>query len=221
MKFLIVLSLFATMFFLDCPSKKKNTKAQKTKAEKNMSEFLSYENKTDGIEYKFKAEIKKAGKYNGIEYKNDFVQIEYELNNTSGKDFLVFNQGHFGTITGKVYVEPSKDGTVEISQKAFEEPKDRNCPDRFVAIIPNASWLKSNQKVTKKIEIELPLQTRTPYDDCKPKPELPKDFSKVKFCIGVTESDSEKVKLTDDGRIQGEVPIKKQKLLCSDLVELK
>lgn len=224
MKFLIILSLSFAMMFFDCSSNKpKNTSENKPKveAENNMSKFLSYENKSDGIEYKFKAEIKKAGNYNGIDYKNDFVEIEYELNNTSEKDYIVFNKGHFGSNSYTVYVEPNKDGTVEISQKAFAEPTDRNCPQRFVAISPLASWLKSRQKITEKVQVEMPLETRTPFDDCEPKPELSKNIKEVKFCIGVMEIDSAKVKLGGDGRVSEMPELSEQKLLCSDAVSLR
>lgn len=236
MKFLAIISLCFVLIFFDCSSNKSKTskkqssqesktdekmESKESQVEKNMSEFLSYENVTDGIEYKFKAEMKKAGNYNGIEHKNDFVEIEYELNNTSEKDYIVFNKGHFGTNSYKVYVEPNKDGTVEISQKAFEEPADRRCPQRFVAISPLASMLKSNGKMTKKVQVEIPLETRTPYDDCEPKPELPKQIKQLKFCVGVLEADSSELKLSDDGRVSGMNSMKEQKLLCSDSVSMK
>lgn len=223
MKSLIVLILGFTLMFFDCSSKKdKNTNREnpKPKVENNMDEILSFENKIEGIEYKFKAELKKAGTHNGIDYPNDFIQIEYQLNNTSEKDYILYNKGHFGTNSYTVYVEPEKGGTVEISQKAFEEPTDRNCPQRFVAIMPNASWLKSKEKITEKIEVEMPFEVKTPFDDCEPKPEMPKEIKGLKFCLGVAEADAEKVKLSDTGRIEGMQFIKEQKLLCSDSVSL-
>lgn len=222
MKFLIVLSLCSVMMLLECsPKNDANTENPKPQVEKNMSESLNYKNESDGIKYSFKAEVKKAGKYDGIEYKNDFVQVEYELNNTSDKDYLVFNRGHFGTNSYTVYVEPGSNGTVEISQKAFREPTDKNCPQRFVAISPKASWLKAGQKITEKVEVEMPLQARTPFDDCEPKTELPSDYKKAKFCIGVLEADSAATKINDDGTITGLNYTKTQKLLCSNAVDLR
>lgn len=222
MKLLTLISFGLTLLFFDCSSTKvADTKTKKLESKKNMSELMSYENVLDGIEYKFKAEAKKAGSYNGIEYKNDFVELSYELDNTSEKDFVVFNQGHSGSTSDVVYVSTNADGIVEISQKAFEEPKNKHCPDRFVAIMPNASWLKSKQKVTEKIQLDMPFIARTPFDDCEPKSELPKDISQVKFCVGVAEADSENVKISDEGFMQGFENIKEQKLLCSDPVNLK
>ncbi len=225
MRVIAILCLSFTLMFFDCSSKKNKTVKEqnpKPQANMNMNELLSFENEIDGIEYKFKAKIKKAGEYDGVKYTNDFVEIEYELNNTSDKDHIVFNRGHSGTNSYKVYVEPNTDGAVEISQKAFEEPTEgRRCPQRFVAITPNASWLKVNQKISEKVQLEMPLETRTPFDDCEPKPELPKQIKQIKFCIGVAEADSEIVKLTDDGRITGMNPTGEQKLLCSDPVSFK
>lgn len=222
MKFLTILSLLMAFTFFQCSTKKDqktNTSTPNTKT--NMNEMLNYENVSDGIKYKFKAEMKKAGNYNGVEYPNDFVEIQYDLENTTEKDYIVYNRGHFGTNAEKVYVQPKADGTVEISQKAFEEPQDKNCPQRFVAVLPNASWLKAKQKVTEKIEVELPLQLKTPFDDCEPQDEMPKEIKQVKFCIGIAEADADAVKIEDNGRVLGLNAIKEQKLLCSDLVELK
>ena len=236
MKLLAIMSLCFVLMFFDCSSNKgkkpENRSSQQPKTEEilgnkkpqveqNMSEVLTYENVSDGIEYKFKAEMKKAGNYNGIEYKNDFVDVEYELNNASEKDYIVFNKGHFGTNSYKVYVEANKDGTVEISQKAFNEPTDRNCPQRFAAISPHASMLKSKNKMTETVQLEMPLESRTPFDDCEPKPELPNEIKGLKFCVGVMEARSSDVKLSDDGSFSGLTSLKEQKLLCSDFVRLK
>jgi hypothetical protein len=224
MKSIIILILGFTLMFFDCSSKKDknlNTEKPKPKVENNMKELLSFENRIEGIEYKFKAALKKSGTYDGIEYKNEFIEIEYVLNNTSEKDYIVFNKGHFGTNADVLYLEPNKDGTVEISQKAFEEPRDRNCPQRFVAITPKGTWMKSGEKITGKIQAEMPFETRTPFDDCEPKPQMPKEIKNVKFCIGILEADPGKVKLSDDGIISGMPSINEQKLLCSQAVKLK
>jgi hypothetical protein len=212
MKIFVVLML--TAVFFDCSSKK-STPAN------TMENFLSYSNKEGEIDYSFNAKLVKKGLHNGITYQNDVVQIEYNLTNTGDKNYLVYNAGHSGTNDATVYVEPQTDGTVEISQKAFAEPKDKNCPDRFMAIMPKASWLKANQTVKKQFELALPLQTKTPFDDCLPVNVMPKEISKVNFCIGVSEADANKVTLDKDGNIKNPDSAKPQKLLCSTAVALK
>jgi hypothetical protein len=212
MKIFVILMLIA--FFFDCSSKK-------SKPETAMENFLSYSNKEGEIEYAVKAALIKKGIHNGIDYQNDVVQIEYNLTNTGDKNYLVYNEGHSGTNDASVYVEPNPDGSVEISQKAFGEPKDKNCPNRFVPIMPKASWLKANQTVSKKLQLALPLQAKTPFDDCLPADVMPKEVSQVKFCVGVSEADADKVSIDKDGNIKSLDLVKPQKLLCSASVKLK
>ena len=229
MKVLILLTMFLALTFFDCSSKKtKNDPAENpniksetvTESENNMNENLTFAGETDGVKYKFTAEMKKSGTYEGINYPNDFIEISYELDNTGEKDFLVFNQGYFGTHSTKVYVEPTADGNLQISQKLFAEPTGKNCPQRFVAIAPKAAWLKSKEKLSEKIQVELPLKLVAPYDDCEPAPQMPDDPQTAKFCLGIAEAAAEEINLTDDGRIGRPEAIGEQKLLCSDPVNL-
>jgi hypothetical protein len=212
MKIFVILML--TAVFFDCSSKK-------SKPETAMDNFLSYSNKEGEIEYSFKAALIKKGIHSGIDYQNDVVQIEYNLTNTGDKNYLIYNAGHSGTNDATVYAEPNADGSVEISQKAFGEPKDKNCPNRFIPIMPKASWLKAKQTVTKQLQIALPLQTKTPFDDCLPGNVMPKEVSQIKFCVGVSEADAEKASIDKDGNIKSLDSVKPQKLLCSTSVNLK
>ena len=230
MKILTILSLFLALVFFDCSSKKSENKTAEnqetemevnTDTEKDMSENLTFEGETDGVKYKFTAEMKKAGEYEGINYPNDFIEIAYELENTGEKDFLVFNQGHFGTHSTKVYVEPTDDGNLQISQRMFTEPSGKDCPQRFVEITPKAAWLKSKQKLNEKVQVEMPLKLVAPYDDCQPAPKMPENPANAKFCLGIAEAIEEKVNLSADGRIGNVDAIGEQKLLCSDSVSLK
>ncbi|MEP6923634.1 MAG: hypothetical protein ABI954_04140 [Pyrinomonadaceae bacterium] len=186
-----------------------------------MQNLFTDKKKVGDVEYTFSAKVLRKGERNGVNYQTDVIQITYELKNTGDKSYLVYNRGHFGTNDSVVYVEPLKDGTIEISQKAFREPKDRNCPQRFVQIVPNASWLKSKQTVQQQIEVALPLEPKTPFDDCTPPLEMPTKIAKTKFCLGISEADASKVKITDKGFVQGWQDVKEQQLLCSDMVELK
>lgn len=223
MKILFLLCLFAALMVFDCSSNKKQQAANNTEitAEDDMQNLLAYKNKTGDVEYTFSAKVLKSGEHNGVNYQTDVVQIAYELKNTGDKSYLIYNRGHFGTDNSIVYVEPQRDGTVEISQKAFREPKDKNCPQRYVQIVPNASWLKSKQTVQNQIEVVSPLKLKTPFDDCTPPSEMPAKIDKTKFCLGISEADTSKVKINDKGVVEGWQYVKEQQLLCSDIVELK
>lgn len=222
MKVLFLLCLFGVLMFFDCSSnnKKQTPSNAETTMVSNMQNLLTYKNKIGDVEYVFNAKVLKKGEHNGVSYQTDTVQITYELKNTGDKSYLVYNRGHFGTDSSVVYVEPQKDGTVEISQKAFREPKDKNCPNRYVQIVPNASWLKSKQTIQNQIEVALPLKLKTPFDDCTPPSEMPAKIDKTKFCLGISEADASKVKINDKGFVEGWQYVKEQQLLCSYFVEL-
>ena len=117
--------------------------------------------------------------------------------------------------------EALADGLVELSQKAFTEPQGKNCPNRFVAIMPRASWLKAGQTVKEQLSVAWPLRLNTPFDDCRPPAEMPKEVSKVRFCVGVAEADSKKVTIAPDGNLSDLSVSLKQQVLCSEAVALK
>lgn len=223
MKILFLLCFFGVLIFFDCSSKAKKQTANnaETITGNNMQNLLVYENKIGDVEYAFSAKILKSGEHNGVNYQTDVVQFAYEMKNTGGKSCLVYNRGHFGTDNSVVYVEPQKDGTVEISQKAFREPKDKNCPQRYVQIVPNASWLKSKQTIQNQIEVALPLKLKTSFDDCTPQSEMPAKIDKTRFCLGISEADASKVKISNKGFVEGWQYVKEQQLLCSNVIELK
>lgn len=222
MKVLFLLCLFAVTAFFDCSSNKKEqpVNSSETPMASDMQNPLTYKNKIGDVEYAFTAKVLKKGELNGVNRQTDTIQITYKLKNTGDKNYLVYNRGHFGTDSNVVYVEPQKDGTVEISQKAFREPKHKNCPNRYVQIVPNASWLKSKQTIQNQIETALPLTLKTPFDDCAPPSEMPARIDKTRFCLGISEADASKVKINDKGFVEGWHYVKEQKLLCSDVVEL-
>lgn len=223
MKILFLLCLFGVLTFFDCSSngKKQTANNAETTTGSNMENLLAYKNKIEDVEYSFSAKVLKKGEHNGVAYQTDVVQITYELKNTGDKNYLVYNRGHFGADDTVVYVEPRTDGTVEISQKAFREPKDKNCPERYVQIAPNASWLKSKQTIQNQIQTALPLKLKTPFDDCTPAPKMPAKIDKTKFCLGISEADASKVKIGDKGFVEGWQNVKEQQLLCSDVIEMK
>ncbi|MBA3713944.1 MAG: hypothetical protein H0W76_16050 [Pyrinomonadaceae bacterium] len=223
MKVLFVLCLFGVSIFFDCSShnRKQTVTTIQTALQSGVQNLLTFKNKVGDVEYTINAKLLRKGEHNGIQLQSDVIQIKYELKNTGGKSYLIFNRGHLGTDDSVVYVEPQSDGTVEISQKAFREPKDKKCPYRYVPIVPNASWLKSKQTVHNQIEVALPLKIKTPFDDCTPPSEIPVKIDKTKFCVGISEADAGKVKINNKGLVEGWQYIKEQQLLCSDTIELK
>ncbi len=146
----------------------------------------------------------------------DSIDISYTVKNKSDKSYLIFNRGdtNKGLQTGTVYVEPNG-VAVEFSQKRFKKPIDKDCPRTEVPIEAGASWLKPNQTISETVRVALPPQVFTPFDDCTPKPEMPKQVKRAKFCLGVAEADPKNVIVNENGYIQNPQNIGEQKLLCS------
>ena len=187
----------------------------------NMNEIFNSKGKKDEIEYQITAKLQKSGKYDGINYPNDNIVIEYELKNTGAKNFILYDRGHSGSTADVVYTEPLADGTVELSMKAFTEPKGKTCPARFVAITPRGTLFSAGETVKDKIYVELPLKTKTPFDDCDPKTEIAPNASKIKFCFGFQEITDASLKVDGDGNIKPFPDLKNQQFLCTDIGELK
>jgi len=185
----------------------------------NMNEFSST-GTMDDIKYRINGRLQKKGQYEGINYPNDNIVVEYELKNSGAKDFILYDRGHSSDNGAFVYVEPLADGTVELSLKAFTEPAGKNCPARFAAVMPRASWLRAGETVKDRVYIELPLKTKTPFDDCTPKTEVPPDASKVKFCLGFQEAAKE-TKIAADGNVAPRPEIAGQQFLCSEVFTIK
>jgi hypothetical protein len=175
------------------------------------------QNKIAGLDYKFTAKRLKKG----AAYRADMIEIRYELTNKGKQDYALFNRGHSGYDNSPtVYVEPSGVNGVELSQKAFAEPKDKNCPLRYAPIIARASWLKANQTVKERFFIQLPLKLRTPFDDCSPQPEMPKEISEVKFCLGLAQANHKKIKIDKNGLLSDFTVFQQQEYFCSGPLKL-
>lgn len=195
---------------------KSETSEPAAQAEKNMDQIFSYSGESENLEYNFSGKLQKKGKHEGINYPNDNLVIEYSVKNTGTKDFIIYNQGHSDESNRAiVYVEPQNGGLIELSQKMFTEPEGKNCPALDAPINPRAVWLKAGQTINEKVSVELPLQLKTPFDECSPMPEMPENSSKIKFCLGAAQADSAKVKIDENGYIQNRAGVSEQKLLCS------
>jgi hypothetical protein len=236
MKFLGIVFFLSLAFFLQCEKgvsdapDKTNVSAVKTASAdstpeptelKTMNEDFSSKGTKDEIEYRIAGRLQKKGRYEGIDYPNDNIVIEYELKNTGTKNFILFNRGHSSDGAAFVYVEPLTNGTVELSLKAFTEPADKNCPARFVAVLPRGAWLKAGETVRDKVFVELPLKTKTPFDDCAPKTEVPAGAAKIKFCLGFQEAAAKDVKIDAEGNILPAPNTGKQQFLCSESFDIK
>lgn len=237
MKFFGLMFFFSLAFFLQCekgvsdaqnqskamPEKSVSVNSQtESNSQKtaNMNEIFSAKGKQDDIEYRITGKLQKKGQYEGINYPNDNVAVEYELKNTGAKNFVVFDRGHSGSTTDVVYAEPKADGSIEISMKAFLEPKDKRCPARFVAIMPRGSFLKDGETLKDKIYVELPLTAKTPFDDCEPRAEIAANASKIKFCIGFVEA-AANLQIDAEGNLRPAPETKDQKFICSGVGEIK
>lgn len=152
------------------------------------------------------------------------VSVTYSVRNTGGTTYLLFNRGdtETGLERGQFYVEPLAEGVVEISQKHFAEPKDRNCPERESPIRHGVTVLAPGQRVAEELSVTPPLKHKTPYNDCTPLPAMPEPVRRIRFCLGVIEADAGKtvvaerqVRIVKDPSL-----LARQQLLCSNAVEL-
>lgn len=216
MRLLIIFSIF---LFLQCGSENKNVNAVSTEnrtvitgnSPSNVQKNMENKAFADEIEYSF--DVKKV--------ENEYVEITYKISNKSEKSFLVFNRGdtNKGLGAGRVYVEPSSNGSVELSQKRFSEPAGKSCPIFEIAVNAGAIWLKPKQTITETVKTALPLAFYTPFDECRPKDELPKEIKTVKFCLGIAEADAEKINVSEKGFVENWQAVGEQKLLCSNQID--
>lgn len=191
------------------------------------------QNKIDSTEADKGSNMKMQTKRVGdLEYKisfekvsGTFLRFSYEVKNLSESNYLIYNRGtSLEMRRGTVFVEPQMDNGIELSQKRFFEPKDKNCPDREAPIYPAASWLKAKQTVKEEIGVSLPFRAHTPFSDCQPQTEMPKEVEKIRFCLGVAKVDSVKdIKTDAQGTVivRGGENIGEQQFLCSDVIEMK
>lgn len=147
----------------------------------------------------------------------DYVEVTYTVTNKGDKSYLIFNRGdtNKGLDKGRLYVEPSANGIIELSQKRFSKPENKSCPNFEVPVEAGASWLKPKQTITETVRTSLPLRFYTPFDSCTPQSEMPKEIKTVKFCLGIAEADSAKVKVNENGYIENWQDVGMQKLLCT------
>lgn len=151
-----------------------------------------------------------------------FVDVSYEVKNTGKTDYLLFNRGDKldKTAIGKIYVDVKDGDVIELSQKKFDEPSAKSCPDRIAPISPGATWLKAGQTVKSGGRVGLPLKICNPFDDCEPKSNLPNKIIKAQFCLGVAEANAVKTKVSETGIVEGWQYVNEQQLLCSDIIKL-
>lgn len=207
MNYLVILVFALAFFATDCQKNKKDSKVSK-------DNIIMQTNRVGDLEYKFNLE----------KVSENYFRLNYEIKNLSKSDYLLYNRGtSLQMQRGIVFVEPFSNDGIELSQKRFFEPKDKDCPDREGFIYAAASLLKAKQTVEEEIGISIPFELKAPFDDCKPQPEMPKEIKKIKFCLGVSKVNSLKgldaVK-DDIILVKGGEDIEKQQLLCSETVEL-
>lgn len=150
------------------------------------------------------------------------IDVSYEIKNTGKTAYILYNRGDRlnKTVTGKIYTDLKDGGIIELSQKKFEEPKGKNCPDRFAPYEPGATWLKPGQIVKGGGRVALPLKADNPFHDCEPRAEFPAAIKQIQFCLGIAEADAGKTKVSDKGFIESREGVKAQELLCSEVINL-
>lgn len=211
MKYLFFLVFSLTFAAAEC--RQSQNKIDSTEVNKRNS--METQTKRIGdLEYKITVE----------EVSDTFLQLNYEVKNLGESDYILYNRGtSLKMRRGTIYVEPQANDRVELSQKEFFEPKDKDCPDREALIYPAASWLKAKQTVKEEVSVSLPLKLNTPFDDCRPQPEMPKQVNEIRFCLGAAKVNSSKnIKANEEGIIivRGGEDIAEQQLLCSDAVKI-
>ncbi len=214
--------IFLLIFFLQCSSGKnvEQVSNSATTPEKTQSNSVDV-NKNNDMPDKINSDLKYKIDLKVIE--NNLIEINYSVENTSeDEDYLVFNMGDTNKGFGNrlVYIEPMENGLVELSQRKFTEPENKTCPKFEVAVEAGAIWLKAKKSIEHKVLANLPLKLNTPFDQCTPNAEMPTATKEVKFCLGVAKADSTKVRVTEQGYVEGWENVSEQELLCSERVNL-
>lgn len=220
MKFALILLILSMAILSEC----KKDNIQSGNNMQDSKAVYSEKKRVGDLQFSLAAKILKKGLHNNINYLNDNLSIDYEIRNAGDKSFVIYNRGHFGFDDGKnvVYVEPQPDGNIEISQKAFVEPRDKQCPARLIPIVPQGSLLKAKQTMKEQVDLELPPKLKSPYADCLPIVVMPAEIKQARFCVGAAEVlDRAKVRISADGIVQGRDGLSEQQLLCSNIIELR
>lgn len=211
MKILAVLILSVFFSAAECKTQKNSN----MNADSNTANSINAQKKQIGdLEYEISVE----------KVSDTFLTLRYEVKNLGNSKYILYNQGIGKGSRGTVFVEPLSDGTIELSQKRFFEPKDKECPLRETPIYFAASWLKGKQTIKEEVGITLPLKLNAPFDDCEPRLEMLKEVKNIRFCLGAAKVNSTKnLKANEEGIIivRGGEKIEEQQLLCSDIFELK
>lgn len=239
MKFFCWAICLTSMLFFECSREGKSQSAQNDNASASQADKASFNRntaKSNSSESNLTNQAQRNSpmtdrkKEGDLEYeitvKKDAerVLINYRVKNTGKKSYLLFNRGISPNCeTGKAFVEPSEDGTIEIAQKLYRPPQAIECPALESPIEQGVSILKPGQTASEGIWVSLSLKYDTPYNYCYRGASLlamPESAKKVRFCLGYVEADSGKMKfegcVIKEWQGRGD-----QKLLCSDLIELK
>jgi hypothetical protein len=114
------------------------------------------------------------------------VHLKYTVTNNSKQTYLLFNRGdmNHGLKPEVFYTEPQPDGVIEISQRAFTQPTDKQCRLREVPLYFGVSRLAPHESVSGELTIPLPLKYNAPYDDCSPQPVWPAQVKQIRFALG-------------------------------------
>lgn len=190
---------------------------------KKIGEIETGSRENGDLKYTVSIKFQKKGTYENINYPNDNLVIEYTLENAGKYDYLVYNQGHSDQDSRSiVYAEVLSEETLELSQKQFVEPKDKQCPDRFAPVISRAAWLRKGERVSEKVYVEFPVKHNTPFDDCGPIPAMPEKLEKVKFCIGYAPADPQKTTIDNNGFVVTTAveAVSEQKFICGGVFSL-
>ncbi|WP_456416900.1 hypothetical protein [Thiolapillus sp.] len=146
--------------------------------------------------------------------------FRYKVTNDSDSPWALFTKGHTGkAFNGIAYSEAFGERNVEYSLKAFHEPMDRNCPRRYLPIMPKAVLLLPGEKVRGQAVTLLPPRLHTPFDDCSPPASFPDSIDKARFCLGATRLSDAEADQVALGNVPADIS-NRQKLLCSGLFEL-
>lgn len=150
--------------------------------------------------------------------KADSLIIRYEITNKSKRNVFLLNKGdNLSPAKDKaVYIEPQKDGTIEISRGGLPNAAT---PDRSPTFPVEYGVTKLAPKETFKEEftITLPLQPDSPFRSYTNNPiAMPESIKQIRFCLGVIQDSKIKIKTSAFPVLENYVDVLKQKLLCSE-----
>lgn len=170
----------------------------------------------------FEANIRATGR--------DQLLIRYTVRNRGSQPMLLINRppARPGSSTplpnpNFVYVETQPDGTVEISKRVKELPRETTV---FMPDVPGATLLAPGKSFSEDVNVDLAARRRRTEKPITSVPEIPDPVKKVRFCLGVAPAEGLTTKAVGKGKNQVIYPdpgavLMKQRLLCSETVDLK